>query len=73
MTQKQQLLNLFKENHNVLTLGQILQTNLAAEYRARMTDLRNQGTQILFSRGKTPSQNTYTLLEIEPSGQILFL
>lgn len=61
MTQKEQLLNLFQENGNKLTLGQIMQTNLGCEYRARMTDLRHQGHIINFKRGKRPSENLYEL------------
>lgn len=64
MTQKQMMLELFRKNNNVLTLGQILQTTLAAEYRARITDLRHDGYVIECARNKTPSKNTYTLVNI---------
>lgn len=63
MTQKEQLVYLFKDHGNRLTLSQILNTNLAAEYRARMTDLRHDGYTITLERGKTPSENLYTLVE----------
>lgn len=66
MTQKEQLLYLFKDHGNQLTLSQILNTSLAAEYRARMTDLRHAGYKITFERGKTPSENLYTLIEQRP-------
>lgn len=62
MTQKLQLLTLFRDNGNQLTLGQILNTTMAAEYRARMTDLRNDGFEIVYQRGKRPSENLYTLI-----------
>jgi len=61
MSQASELLNLFRMNGNRLTLGQILNTTLAAEYRARMTDLRHKGFQIDFIRGKKPSENLYIL------------
>lgn len=64
MTQKLMMLELFRKHNNVLTLGQILQTTLAAEYRARMTDLRHDGFVIELCRGKRPSENTYTLVPI---------
>ena len=65
MTQKQQLLALFHENGNSITLGTILQTTLAAEYRARISELRNDGYDIprpALNR-KEPSKNLYTLRE----------
>lgn len=68
MTQKEQLLTLFRENDGHITLGQIMQTSLAAEYRARMTDLRHEGYTIALKRGKRPSENLYTLTQpIEPT------
>ena len=60
-TQKQQLLELFEANNRIITLGQIMQTTLGAEYRARMTDLRRAGYTIRYERGDTPSQNTYQM------------
>lgn len=74
MTQKEQLLNLFRDNGNQLTLGMILKTSLAAEYRARMTDLRHNGFKIGLERGKTPSENLYTLTEYktESNGQMVW-
>lgn len=59
MSQITDLLDLFIAHGHKLTLGQILQTRLAAEYRARMTDLRKQGFTITLERGKRPSDNTY--------------
>ena len=74
MTQREQLLTLFRQNGNRLTLGQILNTTLAAEYRARMTDLRHEDYTITCTKGKTPSQNLYQLIEpirfeVEENGQ----
>lgn len=67
MTQREQLLDLFNRNGNRLTLGQIMQTTLACEYRARISELRRRGTVILLERGKTPSENKYTLVPQEGS------
>ncbi len=61
MSQITDLLDLFISNGHKLTLGQILQTKLAAEYRARMTDLRKQGFTITLERGKRPSDNLYRI------------
>ena len=72
MTQHQQLIDLFRRNHNRVTLGEIMQTTLAAEYRARMTDLRKKGYRFVLQRGKTASANLYMMLEPEPSGQMRF-
>ena len=63
MTQKEQLLYLFREHQNKLTLGQILNTTLAAAYRGRMSDLRNDGYVINLELGNNPSENLYTLVE----------
>jgi hypothetical protein len=73
MSQKQDLLALFRSNGNQLTLGQILNTFLAAEYRARMTDLRKEGYVIVCERGTNPSQNVYRLIEADEYGQIKFV
>ena len=70
MTQREQLLNLFQANGNRLTLGQILNTTLAAEYRARITELRHEGYIITLERGKTSSENVYRLFKIEANGQL---
>ena len=78
MTQCEQVVALFKENGNILTLGKIMQTTLAAEYRARFSNLRKQGYQIelIFQDKKYPSHNTYRLLapvKFEESGQAVLL
>ena len=62
MTQKQQLLKLFADNDGTITLGQIMQTTLAAEYRARISDLRREGYNILCTEKQTASDNVYTLI-----------
>lgn len=49
MTQTQILRAMFEEHGGVLTLGQIMESYLAASYRQRMTDLRRE----LASEGKT--------------------
>ncbi len=69
LTQKQFLLKLFAENNNQLTLRQILRTHLAAEYRARLSELRKVGYNITCKENKRdPSENLYTLSEksLEP-------
>jgi len=43
MTQHQQLIGLFQQFGYRVTLGQILRTTLAAEYRARMTEQGKNG------------------------------
>lgn len=64
-TQKESLLQFFRENRYRLTLGQLLGTALAAEYRARMTDLRKEGYRINLVRGASPANNLYILQEKE--------
>ena len=71
MSQQSDLLKLFHDNHNFLTLGEILRTPLAAEYRARMSELRkNFGYIITLERGPRPSENAYRLIEPEANGQL---
>lgn len=70
-TQHEQLIHLFRRNNYRVTLGQIMQTTLAAEYRARMTELRKKGYFIVCTKGKIPSENTYCMSEPESTGQML--
>lgn len=70
MNQREALLDLFRRNGYTLTLGQIMKTDLAAEYRARMSELRTEeGYTITLERGKTASENRYTM--VPPEGQQL--
>jgi hypothetical protein len=69
MTQHAQLMELFQRYGYKLTLGQIMQTTLAAEYRARMSEMRKEGHVIQFIRGKTPSDNLYILTPFDKTGQ----
>lgn len=56
-----------------MTLGQILNTTLAAEYRARISELRKHGFVITCTKAKTPSENTYVMFEPDPTGQLRFI
>lgn len=82
MTQTQLLRRMFEDHGGWLTLGEILNTCLAASYRQRMTDLKRE----LFSEGKTitcypvridgEKAMTRWVIEdlpraVEPSGQVL--
>lgn len=70
MTQHEQLIDLFRRHGYRITLGQILNTTLAAEYRARMTDLRKRGFTIICEKGKRASENMYVMVEPEANGQM---
>ena len=63
MTQHDYMISLFRMHGGSMTLGQIMKTTLAAEYRARMTDLRKHGYLFILQRGKTASENRYQMLE----------
>ena len=65
MTQQERLLQMFHEHKNKLTLRDIMQTTLACEYRARITELRKKGFNILCIRGKSPSDNVYELTSLQ--------
>lgn len=71
MTQKEHLLELFHTHANKLTLGQILNTHLAAEYRARMSELRKEGYRIDFVKGEKPSEGTCYLMTPPKAGCLL--
>lgn len=75
MTQHEALIDLFRKHNNVLTLGQIMQTTLGCEYRARISELRRKGYTITLERGDTPSENTYRLIppyQVDEQGQVLW-
>ena len=59
------LLKFFRENGNVLTLGQILTSGrFAAGYRARMTELRKDGAEFILEKDtKEPTKNRYILVK----------
>lgn len=61
MSQKSEVLEMFKNNGGKVTLAQFLNTKLAAEYRARITELRHDGYVITCHRGDRPSGNVYSL------------
>lgn len=76
LTQINGILELFKQNGNKLTLGQILNTYYAASYRGRFSDIRRLGYEIKLTRGENPSNNTYELIEplkFDNSGQGSFI
>lgn len=62
MTQTQKILEAFRENNNQMTLGYILSHSWGYEFRARITELRRDGFEIMYQRGKRPSENLYTLI-----------
>lgn len=66
MTQRELLLNLFRENGNRLTLGQILAHPYGYEARARFSELRGMGYKIVCKKKYPPSLNEYTLEPQQP-------
>jgi len=62
MSQKQDLLDMFRIRGGRLFLGEIMKTELAAEYRARFSELRQDGYIITCKKGATPSENLYCLV-----------
>ena len=71
MTQKEHLLELFQVHGNKMTLGQILQSPVGYEWRARATELRREGYRIELERGQKPSMNTYHLLPPTRPGELI--
>ena len=76
LTQKEALLKMFRANGNRLTLGQIMRTQYCCEYRARFTELRQEGYAIGYTKGARPSENLYILtekLKYDEVGQAMFV
>jgi len=69
-SQRDQLIELFRANDWKVSLGHILKTTLAAEYRARMSELRREGYVILLERGKIASENVYRMSPPDETGQL---
>jgi hypothetical protein len=63
MTQHQELIELFLAHGNRLTLGEILKSRVGYEWRARASELRRQGYIFLLERGRSPSENMYSIVE----------
>lgn len=79
MSMKERLLHLFRSNGYRLTLDQLLQPPFAAAYRARFSDLRQEGYRIdVVEVPDAPSKNLYVLHEkeipvFEENGQRLLI
>lgn len=71
MTQKEHLLELFHLHHGRMTLGQILESPVGYEWRARATELRREGYRIELERGLRPSDNTYYLVQPTRPGELI--
>lgn len=72
MSHREAIIEAFRRNNGRMALGHILKYQWGYEFRARATELRKQGYTILCEKGKTPSDNMYTLIEPEESGQLRF-
>lgn len=59
---QQYALDLFQVYGGKLTLGQIMKTKLACEYRKEFSLLRQKGYRIDCERASEPSNNTYHLM-----------
>lgn len=75
MTQTQQLLEMFKENNNSITLGQILNSYLAVAYRQRISDLRQELLPKGYAINCYPDhiKKSLTMWKIEPIKQTLII
>ena len=70
LSQKNRLLKLFRDNGNIISLGEIMKTDLACEYRKWISILRKDPLyeipEPVLDR-KNPSNNLYTLIEVDPT------
>lgn len=60
-TQRQQIFETFQFYGYRMTLGQILKYPWGYEARARFAELRQEGHEITYHRGKTPSEGLYVM------------
>lgn len=76
LTQREHLLYLFRINGGKVSLRTILGTELAAEYRARISEMRRDGYKITCIKGKQAGDNVYWLEMVpakiieDPGGQL---
>lgn len=72
LTHIDRLVYWFRMKGGRATLGEILRSGepWAYEWRARVTEARKKGIAFVLERGKTPSENTYRM--IEQKGQMDF-
>lgn len=71
MTAHQKILDLFMTNGNKLTLGYLLGFPFGYKAVSRFSELRDKGYNIICQQDKkNPSNNLYTLIPPEPSGQM---
>lgn len=70
MTHKDAILEAFRKNNGVLTLGYVLQYPWGYKFASRCADLRKEGFAITCEPKPKPSDNVYRLIEVEESGQM---
>lgn len=71
MTQKEKILQFFRNHGNRATLGQFLSDPSGIGYKctSRFSELRNDGYGVICEKGKTASENLYRLIEFDSVGQ----
>lgn len=72
MTQKEEILRIFREHKNQMTLGLMLCYPWGYEARARFSELRREGYTILCEKGEKASSNVYTIVPPLKNGQLRF-
>lgn len=73
MTHREAIIEAFRRNKGRMALGHILKFPWGYEFRARATELRKAGYIITCEKGVRPSDNMYTLVEPEETGQLRFV
>jgi hypothetical protein len=69
-TQCQVIVDAFATNGWKMSLGYILSHTWGYKCTSRFSDLRREGYVITLERGETPSQNVYTCIPPDHSGQL---
>jgi len=73
VSHREAIIEAFRRNNGRMALGHILKYPWGYEFRARATELRKEGYIIQCEKGKTPSENIYTFVEPDESGQMRFV
>lgn len=70
MTNKDRLVEIFRRHDWKMTLGLLLTYPEGYKCTSRFSELRDLGYTITCTKGKRPSDNTYTMIPPEDSGQM---
>jgi hypothetical protein len=72
MTQKEEIIRVFRNHNYRMTLGVILCYPWGYKFTSRASELRKEGYVVLCEKAKHPSDNLYRIIPPAKNGQIQF-